>query len=325
MNANKRFLSGMRPVAELNLKHILVMNEWKKLQNDYQCFLSIDDLMALTTDRSGAIPANTFKMFKEWLICGIDPEQCVIFNQSLIPEASQLLQILMELLPAKMFMRNPVYKKKLANNEHPSLGILAAPLHELVDVLLYKTQYISTSMHSTVEFIRSAMRKLEKLNMFEYGKLELPQMLVSPIPDVIGIDGKRVDPQKKNYFSPNDSLEELRRKAALMLTPVSRKSRQDKCLLIDYFILLKKPYGAAKCPACAEYLADSLWEFFAEYRTSKEKFKMSDGEVMAQFISNIIKARNIAEFSLDSYKSALNLVIDVTNSDITTVLVNLKI
>ena len=74
--SSKRVLSGMRPTGKLHLGHVVgALNNWVKLQNEYECFHFIADWHALTSDYADTsrIRENRIEMMVDWLAAGLDP------------------------------------------------------------------------------------------------------------------------------------------------------------------------------------------------------------------------------------------------------------
>ena len=87
----------MRPSGKLHLGHLYgALNNWVRLQDEYQCFYMVADWHALTTDYSDTskIKENTNEMVIDWLTVGIDPAKSVIFRQSDIVEHAELFLLL---------------------------------------------------------------------------------------------------------------------------------------------------------------------------------------------------------------------------------------
>ena len=97
MSENKRILSGMRPTGPLHLGHYFgVIANWVKLQEDYDCFFFVADWHALTSEYADPRKIKGFVpgLVKDWVASGLDPEKCVIFQQSMVKEHAELhLQI----------------------------------------------------------------------------------------------------------------------------------------------------------------------------------------------------------------------------------------
>ena len=89
----KRILSGMRPTGKLHLGHLFgALDNWVKLQDEYECYYMVADWHALTTDYADTsnVKENTREMVIDWLTAGIDPAKSVIFKQSQVSEHAEL-------------------------------------------------------------------------------------------------------------------------------------------------------------------------------------------------------------------------------------------
>src|SRR4051812_16512480 len=98
----KRILSGMRPTGKLHLGHLFgALNNFVRLQDEYECFYMVADWHALTTDYADTsnIAMNSREMVIDWLSAGLDPKKCVIFKQSDIIEHAELYLILSMVTP----------------------------------------------------------------------------------------------------------------------------------------------------------------------------------------------------------------------------------
>ena len=71
-------MSGMRPTGKLHLGHLVgALQNWVRLQSQYDCFYCVVDWHALTTHYAdtGEIVANAFDNVADWIGAGLDPEQ----------------------------------------------------------------------------------------------------------------------------------------------------------------------------------------------------------------------------------------------------------
>src|ERR1700722_7165986 len=88
-----RVLSGMRPTGKLHLgNYVGALDNWVRMQDEYQCFFMVADWHALTTayaDTSG-IRENSLELVPAFLAAGLDPEKSVIFIQSPAPAHAEL-------------------------------------------------------------------------------------------------------------------------------------------------------------------------------------------------------------------------------------------
>jgi len=86
-------LSGMRPTGALHLGNYFgALENWVKLQDEYECYFFVADWHALTTgyEDTSQIKNNINDLVIDWLSAGLDPEKCVIFLQSSIKEHAEL-------------------------------------------------------------------------------------------------------------------------------------------------------------------------------------------------------------------------------------------
>ena len=113
IGGNKRVVSGMRPTGALHLGHLHgVLENWNRLQYEYDSFFFVADWHALTTsyDDPSEIESNVREMVIDWLAAGINPSSATIFIQSDIPEHAELHLLLSMITPLGWLERVPSYK-----------------------------------------------------------------------------------------------------------------------------------------------------------------------------------------------------------------------
>jgi tryptophanyl-tRNA synthetase len=143
-----RVLSGMRPTGRLHIGHYFgALQNWVRLQNDpnYECFYFIADWHALTSDYAdtSAVAENTLQIMIDYLAAGLDPvghKNCVIFQQSVIPEHAELHLLLSMVTPLGWLERVPTYKEALENVKDKDLhnyGFLGYPVLQCADIVIY--------------------------------------------------------------------------------------------------------------------------------------------------------------------------------------------
>jgi tryptophanyl-tRNA synthetase len=176
MDNYSRILSGMRPTGRLHLGnyHGAIKN-WINLQYEHSCYFMAADIHALTTDYENPknIEANVYEMVIDWLACGIDPAQAVMFVQSHVPEHAELHLLLSMITPLSWLERIPTYRdqiEKLSNKDLGTYGFLGYPLLQSSDILLYNAKYVPVGEDqiSHVELTREIARRFNYL----YGREE---------------------------------------------------------------------------------------------------------------------------------------------------------
>src|SRR5438094_4226325 len=194
-----RVLSGMRPTGRLHIGHYFgALQNWVRLQNEAipsdgagaktgrssaapvpgkesadECLYFIADWHALTSDYAdtSAIAENTLQIMIDYLAAGLDPvghKNCVIFQQSAVPEHAELHLLLSMVTPLGWLERVPTYKEALDNVKDKDLhnyGFLGYPVLQCADIVIYSEGAawlyvpVGEDQVSHVELSREIVRK----------------------------------------------------------------------------------------------------------------------------------------------------------------------
>lgn len=231
--SKKRVLSGMRPSGKLHLGHLHgVLENWLKLQAEYECFFFVADWHALTSDYEdpGSIRENVEEMIPDWLSIGIDPEISTIFLQSHIKEHAELNLLLSMITPLSWLERNPTYKEQLAEIKDKDIrtyGFLGYPVLQTADIVMYKADLVPVGIDQAphVELSREIVRRFNHL----YGRIfPEPKTLLADTPKILGTDGRKMSKSYNNAIFLSDPPEVVEKKILTMMTDPARKRRQDK-------------------------------------------------------------------------------------------------
>jgi tryptophanyl-tRNA synthetase len=140
-----RIFSGVQPTGNLHLGNYLgAIRNWVALQKDYDCIFCIVDLHAVTVPQDPAqLRASTREVTAAYIASGIDPERCVIFNQSMVPGHAELAWLLSCLTPLGWLNRMTQFKEKAGKQrEEAALGLYAYPVLMAADIILYKATHV---------------------------------------------------------------------------------------------------------------------------------------------------------------------------------------
>lgn len=228
----ERVLSGMRPTGKLHLGHMVgALDNWKRLQEEYECFFFAADWHALTTEYTNTdiIQGSIRDMMLDWLSVGLSPEKSVLFIQSQIKEHAELHLLLSMITPVPWLERVPSYKEQqqeLANRDLSTYGFLGYPLLQTADIIMYKAHKVPVGIDQVphVELSREIARRF---NLF-YGEVfPVPEPMLTEIPKLLGIDGRKMSKSYDNAIFISDPPGEIRRKVSLMFTDPNRIRRTD--------------------------------------------------------------------------------------------------
>jgi tryptophanyl-tRNA synthetase len=140
-----RIFSGIQPTGNLHLGNYLgAIRNWVALQHDYECIFCIVDLHALTQPQDPAeLRASTREVTAAYIAAGIDPERCIIFNQSMVSAHAELAWLLACLTPLGWLNRMTQFKERAGKQrDMAGLGLYAYPVLMAADILVYKATHV---------------------------------------------------------------------------------------------------------------------------------------------------------------------------------------
>lgn len=229
----KRIVSGMRPTGPLHLGHLQgVLKTWISLQEQYECFYFVADWHALTTEyeNPGKIREYTKELILDWLSAGLDPEKAFIFLQSEVKEHAELYLLLGMITPVSWLERNPTYKdmiQNLAEKELATYGFLGYPVLQAADILIYKASKVPVGLDQVphLELTREIARRFNYL--YGEGLLPEPEAILSEVPKIPGIDGRKMSKSYGNAIFLKDSPQVVRQKVLAYVTDTLRPRKSD--------------------------------------------------------------------------------------------------
>ena len=107
----QRVLSGVPPTGALHIGNWLgAIRNWVDLQNEYETFVCVVDLHAITVPhKPEELAENTLSTAALYKACGMNPDQCTIFIQSHISAHSELCWLLNCLTPLNWLERMIIF------------------------------------------------------------------------------------------------------------------------------------------------------------------------------------------------------------------------
>lgn len=141
----KTLLSGSTVTGDLTIgNYIGAINNWKKLQDQYNCFYMVADLHGLTVHQEPkAFKERSLSFFAQYIALGLDPDKNTIFLQSHIHEHAELTWILSCLTPMGYLNRMTQFKdKSLKNEKNINAGLYTYPVLMASDILLYQVDLV---------------------------------------------------------------------------------------------------------------------------------------------------------------------------------------
>jgi tryptophanyl-tRNA synthetase len=336
-STKKRVLSGMRSTGKLHLgNYVGALQNWVRMQDEYDCFFFIADWHALTTDYADTsrLKENSIEVLLDWLAAGLDPEKCVMFIQSHVPAHAELHLLFSMITPLGWLDRVPTYKEQKENIKGKDLdtyGFLGYPVLQSADILIYKANVVPVGEDQVahVELTREIARRFNGFYAGGCGgkKREYvfpePQALLTPSPRLPGTDGRKMSKSYDNAIMLTDPEPVVRQKLKTMVTDPARIRRTDRgnpdvCPVGDLHKIFSSRETMAKvnegcrsagigCIECKSWVADALVQILNPMQERRKKYEDSRGDVWDILNKGSAQAREIAGATMDEVRDSMGL------------------
>lgn len=322
----KTVFSAMRPTGKLHLGHLVgALNNWVELQKDYACIFGIVDWHALMGEyeQSKAITDNIVEMAIDWVACGIDPEQSILFVQSHVPEHLELQMILSCITPLGWLERNPTYKEQLREIKTRDLqtyGFLGYPVLQAADILLYKANAVPIGEDQLphIELTREIGRRFN--HIYKTKVFEDCKAILTETPRLLGLDGRKMSKSYQNAIDLSDSPEAIQKRAKTMFTDPKRlrladPGHPDECNVFSYY----EVFAAHKCEDvrqwctkaekgctdCKKILADVVTDHLQEIREKRRELEKDKNRIKDILEDGRKRAQKIAQKTMAEIKEVI--------------------
>ncbi|HUK21516.1 MAG TPA: tryptophan--tRNA ligase [Gemmatimonadales bacterium] len=323
-----RVFSGIQPSGELHIGNYLgAVQNWVRLQSQHECFFCVVDLHAITQPyEAGTLAQRTLEMSVGLLAAGLDPERCVLFVQSHVPEHAELNWLLMTVTPLGELERQTQFKDKAQRQESVPAGLLNYPVLQAADVLLYRATLVPVGEDQLqhLELMREIARRWN--GRFGDGfSFPEPQALLTTAKRVLGLDGQaKMSKSLGNtigLFEPPETIWEKLRPAATDPARVTRKDpgNPDVCNIYtmhqgfsppDTQALVARNCRAAGwgCLDCKRVLADNMIATLTPMRERAAELRSAPGRVTALLRAGAAKARALATETVISVRGCMGFL-----------------
>lgn len=322
----KRILSGMRPTGKLHLgNYVGALENWVKLQGEYENFHLVADWHLLTTDLDTSnIESDTIDLVIDWLCAGIDPEKSPIFVQSQIKQHAELFLILSMLVTVPRLERNPTVKeqaKDLGLENNMAFGHLGYPVLQAADILIYKAHLVPVGEDQLphIELTREIARRF---NTTFGDVLVVPSGRVTDFSRLPGLDGKKMSKSLGNTILLSDSPQDIQQKVKRAITDPKKIRLGDpgRPEICNVFIYHKKfnpeeipeierdcKSGALGCVNCKNNLSKKLAIYLEPFREKRIYYEQHIDEVKDIIAHGNCVAQRVATETMDEVHKVMKL------------------
>jgi tryptophanyl-tRNA synthetase len=343
----KTVFSGIQPTGELHLGNYLgAVRNWVALQDQYRCIFCIVDYHALTQDYDPKEMANrVIEMMIDIVALGVDPDQSLLFLQSMVPEHTELAWVFANVTGFGDLERMTQFKDKAESQPgNINAGLFQYPVLQAADILLYKAELVPVGADQ-VQHIELARRIARSFN-HRWGKV-FPECepLLTNLPKLLGLDGKKkmskslgnhiplsvfgqgaprvMDPRDPAAKPGPTGQKQLRKLLGRAVTDEKRVTREDPgnpddCNIGTMHKALSPPEVIAwvyqgcttagiGCVDCKGRLADTMTAHFASYAQRRAELLAAPQRVQDILEQGAAKARAIAQRTMVEVRAKLGL------------------
>ena len=340
----KRVLSGMRSTGKLHLGNFVgALDNWVRMQEQYECFFFVADWHALTTDYADTsqVKQNSLDVSLDWLAAGLDPERSTIFIQSHVPQHAELHLLFSMITPLGWLERVPSYKEQRENITEKDLGtygFLGYPVLQAADILIYKGDLVPVGEDQVphVELTREIARRFNQF--YPLGRRPAdtatgtgvvfpePQPLLTPAAKLPGTDGRTMSKSYGNTILLTDPEPVVRQKLKTMMTDPARVRRTDPgnpdvCPVGDLHKIFSDRETNARvdtgcrtaaigCIECKKWAADSLMQVLTPIQARRKKYEENPRLAWDILESGSEKARNVAAQTMAEVREAMGMSLE---------------
>lgn len=321
----KVLFSGIQPTGNLHIGNYLgALKQWVELQKDYQCYFSIVDLHAFTTQhKPDEFRKNIMEAAVDLLALGIDPNVSTLFIQSQVPAHAELAWLLDCLTSLPELERMTQFKDKGAKESSVNAGLLTYPCLMAGDIMLYRGEVVPVGEDQLqhLELTRLLVRKLNKIYKTT---LPEPKPLLVKQARVMSLIDPRHKMSKSNgpsdYIAMRDEPEVIRKKVAKAVTD---SGNADSAGVKNLFSLLEvfappavvQQYKKAADDKTLKYselkqiLGGAIAAHFETYRQKVKELEAKPDYVKEVLSTGAKKAQAVAVNNLKEIQEKVGLIV----------------
>ena len=318
-----KILSGIQPSGKLHIGNYFgMMKTMISHMENSELYVFIVNLHAMTSVHDQQkLSSGTLEAAADFLALGLDPDKCIFWVQSDVPEVCELTWVLSTLTPMGLLERCHSYKDKVAKGINASHGLFAYPVLMAADILLYQADQVPVGKDQK-QHLEVARDIAQKFNN-EFGEtFVLPEPAISEQTAIVpGIDGQKMSKSYGNtipIFLDGKLLKKQIMAIETDATPVEDPKDPDSCNLYQILKLFAAPErlkeihslyvnGGAAYGYLKLELLDLISDYFGEARSRKEELLNDPEELRRILTKGALKAREKASVTLDLVRERVGL------------------
>lgn len=332
MSQRKRVLSGIQPTGDLHFGNYFgAVQNWVKLQDEYDCFYSVVDYHAMTMPYNPKkLREASWDMVLNLMALGVDKEN--LFIQSMVPEHTELAWIFNCFCSYGYLTRMTQFKDKSAQSESTDAGFISAglfgyPVLQAADILIYRADFVPVGkdQEQHLELTRQIARRFNNQVGKEY--FTIPEELYTEALKINSTADPTIKMSKskgpKHYISAFEEEGELRRKIRSAVTGTEQGDMENMSPGIQNLLTLLKVAGRPdqeqafikdykneqlRFVELKDATADALVLLANKFRDRREELKANRREVKDAIKESSARIRMVAQETLREVKDLAGLM-----------------
>ncbi len=318
-----RVLSGIQPSGTLHIGNYFgMMKPMISYLDKAELFVFIVNYHAMTSLHDpDKLRYNTLNAAADFLALGLDPDRCIFWVQSDVPEVTELTWVLSNVTSMGLLERCHSYKDKIAKGLTPNHGLFAYPVLMAADILLYQANRVPVGKDQK-QHLEVTRDIAERFNQSFGETFVLPEPEISEdLATIPGLDGQKMSKSYDNTIEIFISKKELKNKVMRIVTdatPVEEPKDPDKCNLFALYRLFSTPEELAelrerylapglKYVDVKKDLLERIWNYYAPHRERHEELLSHPDTIRDILKSGAAKARAIARETMELVHSRVGL------------------
>lgn len=325
MNDRKRILTGDRPTGKLHLGHYVgSLQNRVKLQKDYETFIMVADVQAMTTnfEHPEKLQQDVMNVTLDNLATGIDPNESTLFIQSTIPQIAELTVFYSMLISVNVLRHNPTIKSEAVQYGYKDLsyGFLGYPVSQAADITICKAHLVPVG-DDQLPHMEVARKLVRRFNSLYKPVLIEPETLLSDCTRLIGTDGNaKMGKNLNNSICLSDTNEVVTAKVRNAVTDANRITTRDKgnpdiCVVFKYHSAFCRDEcdniadmcrnAGIGCVACKKKLSSAINVLLDPIRERRKYYEERINVVEEILQAGNEKVQEIAKLTIDEVKDAM--------------------
>lgn len=318
----KRILSGIQPSGRPHLGNYLgAMRQHIEMQKDFETFLFIADLHALTTVRDAEkMRSQTYDLAVSYLALGLDPKKTIFFKQSDVSEHAELCWIFDCITKMPYLERAHAWKDAIAKGaKEATVGLFNYPILQAADILLYQPDLVPVGQDQK-QHIEMSRDIAQNFNNIFGETFKIPEPFIKEnVAIVPGTDGQKMSKSYGNtieIFADEATLKKQVMGIVTDSTPIEEPKDPATCNVVKLYKLIAEKseikdleskykeggfgYGESK-----KLLLNKILEHFGEARENYKKLYPKKDYVYSILEEGAIKAKKVAAKTLAQAKKQI--------------------